>query len=99
MVLSGWDRVILRPYCFLPPPWESRIKAELDPISDRMAIELAQGELAVDSKAMARYFKQRISIVNKLVETKKLDAKIGKIVTSHFEAHLKELGALQTGPA
>jgi hypothetical protein len=48
---------------------------------------------------MARYFKQRISIVNKLVETKKLDAKIGKIVTSHFEAHLKELGALQTGPA
>jgi len=51
-------------------------------------------QLTID--AMEKHFKKRLEIVNRMIESKKIDARMGSLAKSHFESHLEELKALRT---
>ncbi len=92
-----WDGIIIRPpirppTCYLPPMWEVILNRNVD-------IGLAKNIAAstqdpIPARAMEKHLNERIKIVEKLKETKKLDGKIADMAISHFKAHLEELDAV-----
>ena len=91
--MSTWDKIwIKHPICYYPPIWEALID-RVTPIEQLKDIVTTDPRLTPE--AMTSYFKKRIVIVNKLVETKKLDARLGKMAVAHFNSHLQELEALR----
>lgn len=88
-----WDRIGIRPpLCYFPAVWESILNSELG----EYANTFSEIEPQPSIDAMEKHFRKRIEIVNKLVESKKLEAGMARLAKSHFEAHLEELRALRT---
>lgn len=88
-----WDRIRIRPpVCYLPPIWEIVLNRNVD-------IELAKNITAtVPDTAPAmieKHLNERIRIVKTLIDTKKLDSRIGKVAIDHFQAHLEELKGIR----
>jgi hypothetical protein len=72
--------------------WEAILNSELG----EYANTFSEVEPQPSVEAMEKHFRKRLEIVNKLLESKKLDAGMAKLARSHFEAHLEELRALRT---
>jgi hypothetical protein len=90
---ENWDRIrVIPPICYFPPIWE----VVLDRGIDEMANEIAAMGPRPEPWVIAKHMKDRIDLVEKLVDTEKLDPKIGDIAKRHFETHLNEIKAIQT---
>lgn len=92
--MVNWDIIGIRPpLCYFPAVWETILASEGEGETAK-ALSESEPELSID--AMEKHFNKRIEIVNRLMESKKLDAKIARVAKRHFEAHLEELKALRT---
>ena len=90
---ENWDRIRIRlPVCYLPPIWELIVNKEID---FAQAVKLAGADPSPDPWVVANHLKQRVALVKKLSESGKLDAGVAKVAIAHFNAHLKEIKALQ----
>lgn len=90
---ENFDRIRFRPpVCYFPPMWELVLNKAVDPV--QVAKTVAAGPRP-EPWAVANHLKERIAIVKQLVDSKKLDAGLGKIAITHFETHLKEIDAIQ----
>ncbi len=87
-----WDKLRFRPICYLPPIWEIFLALNITP--DQLK-DIVNSDTRLAPEATATYFKKRITVLNNLIKTGKIDAKIGKIATDHFNTHLQELEALR----
>lgn len=95
--MSGntYDRIRIRPpVCYLPPMWEIVISRDIGEIG-KLAGGLAATVPDTSPAAIERHLNERIRIVEKLKESRKLDGKIADAAISHFRTHLEELKALQ----
>jgi len=97
MKMSTFDDEIYRfrwPICYIPPPWEIFIW-ERDPrITEKYGEEIFGQDLVKSSpRAMLKYYKIRIQMVDDLVNSGALSSDIGKSVISHYETHINELRA------
>jgi hypothetical protein len=86
-----WDPAKMRvPSCYLPPIWEVVIGRDMIAAVRELAVQDPTPQPTV----VAKHLNARIAATKRLVEAKKLDAKIGAVAINHFQAHLKELEAL-----
>lgn len=89
---ANWDMLRFRPpLCYFPPIWELVLNKAVDPA----AVAKMIGEPDPHPWAVANHLKERIALVKKLSESGKLDAGLAKVAVAHFEAHLKEIKAIQ----
>jgi hypothetical protein len=90
---ENFDRIRFRaPICYFPPIWELVLNKAVDPAQ---AAKTVAAEPDPHPWAVANHLKERIAIIKQLSDSKKLDAGLAKIAISHFEAHLKEIDAVQ----
>ncbi len=95
---ESWDIIRVRPpICYLPAAWEAVINNGIN----EMAREFPSPPPWMKENPIPlpwmieKHMKDRINLVEKLVEAEKLDPKIGDIAKKHFETHLNELKAIQ----
>ncbi len=89
---ESWDRIrVIPPICYFPAVWEAVINNGIDKMANPI---VAQNPDPVPWM-IEKHMKDRIGLVDKLVETKKLDPKIGDVAKRHFETHLNELKTIQ----
>ncbi len=90
---ENFDKIRIRPpICYFPPMWELVLNKAVDPAQIAKTIVSGPDPLPW---AVAKHLNERINIIKQLAENKKLDPKLAKIAITHFEAHLKEIDALQ----
>ena len=89
---ENWDRIrVIPPICYFPPIWEVVLNGGID----EMANEIVAMGPRPEPWVIAKHMKDRIDLVEKLVDTGKLDPKIGDIAKRHLETHLNEIKAIQ----
>lgn len=95
--MSAFDDAIYHPrwpICYIPPPWEIFIWERDPEIAEKYAEELFGQDLVKTSpRAMTKYYKLKIRMVNDLVNSGVISSDIGKSVIGHYENHLTELSA------
>lgn len=89
---QNWDMIRFRPpLCYFPPIWELVLNKEIDPAQFKT---VAAGPQPLPW-AVANHLKERIALVKKLSDSGKLDPALAKVAVDHFNAHLKEIKAIQ----
>jgi hypothetical protein len=90
---ENFDRIRIRPpICYFPPMWELVLNKAIDPAAIAKTVVAEPDPVPW---VIAKHLNERINIIKQLSENKKLDPKLAKVAIAHFEAHLKEIEALQ----
>jgi hypothetical protein len=90
---ENFDRIRIRPpICYFPPMWELVLNKAVDPAAIAKTVVAEPDPVPW---VIAKHLNERINIIKQLSENKKIDPKLAKVAITHFEAHLKEIDALQ----
>ncbi len=97
----NWDRIRFRPpICYFPIMWELIINREIivnAELAKKYGNKLVSAEPNPDPWSVKEHLTDRINITRKLITDKKLDKKLGEMVISHLEEHVKEIDEIQAG--
>ncbi len=95
----NWDRIRFRPpICYFPIMWELIINRELianPELAEKYGSKLVSAKPSPDPWSVKKHLTDRINITKNLIADKKLDKKIGAMVITHLEQHVKEIDEIQ----
>jgi hypothetical protein len=90
-----WDEIFIRhPLCHMPLPFERVIHDRFEQEEIEEIVKILRSDDPVPVFALTEYFELKISMIEDLIKSGRIDVDIGKMAQEHYGSHIEEIKAI-----